>query len=160
MDAGRSGRVHPGQTLMEVPQAPLGQLRRQPGPNLGVGFGQGGQPPQQGPVVEHGPPHQQWDPAPAHNGLDCRQGVAAKAGRRITLTGIDKVDQMVGCHGQGGGIGFGGADIQLPIDHSGIDADDLQGQPLDQFHRQSGFARGGGAHQHYHLGTLALCIAH
>ena len=75
------------------------------------------------------------------------QRVVAEGGGGIGFGGIDDVDQVVRRAGEGRGIRLGGADVHVAEHQRGIDADEFHRQALHQFHRDTGLAAGGGAHQ-------------
>ncbi len=124
---------------------------RRPGlelrPDFGVGTGQIRQAPLQGAEVQHGAADQQRGIAARADQLHLAQRIDAKLGRGIRLARITDIDQAVRRHGQGGGIGLGGADIHAAVHQRRIDADDLQRQPLHQFDREAGLAGRGRPHQ-------------
>ena len=73
-------------------------------------------------------------------------GLAEEAREVIALTGIDVVKAVMRDVEPPSGAGFGGADVETPVDLPAVGADNLAAEQPGEFERPVGLAAGGGAH--------------
>ena len=97
--------------------------------------------------VQHRPPDEQRNIAARMDLGQRLAGILAEASGRVTIGGVEDIDQMMGRGRERLAIGFGGADVHVAVHLRRVDAYDFDLEARCQVHGNTGLPRCGGTHQ-------------